>query len=134
MRSCLIVDGSVDERAAVEGAVRAAGKGVGEFHEAADAETALQVFRERKPDIVFLDMELAGDVRAGEGLGGLLRAMLAQRPHAPVVLLARASEPDVVGAMNLGAIAALRRPLSADAVKQVLESIEPERARMDYFA
>ena len=140
MRSCLIVDDSETARLTVAAAVRAAGKGVREIHQAEDPETALKLFREREPDVVFLDMMLAGDdVHAADSEPargvGLLRSILAHRPDVPVVVVTGlpGSQPDVVDAISLGAVAALRKPVRAEEVKFVLESIEPDRSRMDYF-
>lgn len=141
MRSCLIVDDSATARRTVQAAVRAAKKGVDQFHEAEDPATALKLFAERAPDVVFLDMMLAGDdVHAPDSEPargvGLLRSMLAQRPDVPVVVVTglSGSQPDVVDAISLGAIAALRKPIRAEDVKYVLDSIEPDKYTTDYFA
>jgi len=121
-------------------AVRATRK-VEHVHEAGDPQAALKVFEEEKPDIVFLDMMLAGDAardpegESAKGLG-VLRSMLASRPHTHVVVVTGlpSSQPDVVDAISLGAIAALRKPVKAEEVKYVLDSIEPDKPGMDYFA
>lgn len=141
MRSCLIVDDSATSRRSVLAAVRAARKGVQEFHEAEDPETALKLFAEMEPDIVFLDMMLAGDdvhqpdSEPARGVG-LLRSMLEKRPDVPVVVVTGlpGTQPDVVDAISLGAVAALRKPVRLDEVRYVLESIAPDRTTMDYFA
>ena len=126
MRSCLIVDADESARASVVDAVRAASKGLREFHEAVDAEGALRIFEAEKPDVVFLDVTHLG----------LLHAMLAARPTVHVVLVTGSTgvQPSMVDAISLGAIAALRKPVREEEVKFVLESIDPEKARRDYFS
>lgn len=141
MRSCLIVDDSASARLAIAAAIRAARKGVTDLHEAEDPKTAMALFETHKPDVVFLDMMLAGDDphapddKPARGLG-ILRSMLAARPDLPVVVVTglSSSQPDVVDAISLGAIAALRKPVKPDEVKYVLDAIEPDKSSMDYFA
>lgn len=140
LRSCLIVDDSPTSRRLVAAAVRAARKGVTEFHEADDPEAALRILSQNSPDVVFLDMMLAGDdVHVPDGAPargvGLLRQILAKRPELPVVVVTGLApgQPDVVDAISQGAIAALRKPVRADEVRFVLESLEPDRHAMDYF-
>lgn len=141
MRSCLIVDDSATVRRTLAAAVRAAQKGIDRVHEAEDPESAMKLFDEHDPDIVFLDMMLAGDDiddtdgKPAKGLG-VLRSMLAARPETPIVVITGlpGSQPDVVDAISLGAIAALRKPLKPEEVRFVLDSVEPDKTRMDYFA
>lgn len=139
MRSCLIVDDSEPARRTVEAAVRAAKKGVDQFHDAEDAATALRLFEERAPDLVFLDMMLAGDdVHAPDPAraSGLLRAMLDRRPDVAVVVVAGpiGPQPDVVDAISLGAIAALRKPIQPAEVKHVLDALAPDTFGTDFYA
>ncbi|HUR68277.1 MAG TPA: response regulator [Candidatus Thermoplasmatota archaeon] len=141
MRSCLVVDDSATVRRTIAAAIRAARKGVQEVHEAEDPAAALALFESQKPDVVFLDMMLAGDDphapddQPARGLG-VLRSMLALRPDLPVVVVTGLanSQPDVVDAISLGAVAALRKPVKPEEVKYVLDAIEPDASRMDYFA
>lgn len=111
------------------------------MHEAGDPSAAMQSFELNKPDLVFLDMMLAGDAARdpdGESAQGLtvLRSMLASRPETHVVVITGlpSSQPDVVDAISLGAIAALRKPVKAEEIKYVLDSLQPDKAGMDYFA
>lgn len=140
VRSCLIVDDSPTVRRALAAVIRGAGKGFRDVHEAEDPDSALKIFEEHKPEVVFLDMMLAGDAardHEGESAQGLsvLRKMLASRPDTHIVVITGlpSSQPDVVDAISLGAIAALRKPLKPEEVKYILESIAPEKGRMDYF-
>lgn len=124
----------------VAAAARAAQKGLREFHEAETIDIALRIFEDSKPDIVFLDMMLAGDDphapddQPARGLG-VLKAMLAKRPDLPIVIITglSGSQPDVVEAISAGAIAAIRKPIKPEEIKYVLDAIEPDRAAMDYF-
>lgn len=141
MRSCLIVDDSPTVRRAVAAAIRAAKKGIDQVHEADGVDTALIEFEKHKPDVVFLDMMLAGDAARdpdGESAKGLkvLRSMLEKRPETHIVVITGlpASQPDVVDAISLGAIAALRKPVKPEEIKYVLDNIAPEKPGMDYFA
>lgn len=140
MRSCLIVDESAIDRQTVVEAVRGARHGIMEFHEADGAVQALQLFDAHRPDVVFVDMALAADEgpakdgRAAMGRG-VLRALLARSPSTPVVVMTGilGPQPEVVEAISLGAIAALRKPVKPEEVKFVLGSIEPDKPSMDYF-
>lgn len=139
MRACLIVDDSPTVRRAVAAAVRATRK-VEEVHEAGDPAAAMQMFEAERPDIVFLDMMLAGDAARdpdGDSAKGLqvLRSMLESRPDTHVVVITGlpASQPDVVDAISLGAVAALRKPVKPEEIRHVLDNLQPDRPGMDYF-
>lgn len=140
MRSCLIVDDSATIRQVLSRAVRAARKGIVDVHEAGDPRSALEAFDRAKPDVVFLDMMLPGDDprapddKEAQGMT-VLRTILARRPeqHVVVVTGLAPNQPDVVDAISLGAVAALRKPVRPEEVRMVLDAIEPDRAAMDYF-
>lgn len=139
MRACLIVDDSPTVRRAVAAAVRATRK-VEEVHEAGDPTAAMQMFEARKPDVVFLDMMLAGDGARdpdGDSAKGLevLRSMLEKNPDTHVVVITGlpASQPDVVDAISLGAVAALRKPVRPEEIRHVLDNLQPDKPGMDYF-
>lgn len=140
MRSCLIVDDSVTIRRVLSAAVKKAGKGIETVYEAHEPGAAVRAFIEHKPDVVFLDMMMAGDDpkapndKDAAGLG-VLKAMLRERPDTPIVIVTGLSgtQPELVEAISLGAAAALRKPVTAEDIKRVLDHISPDSPRMDYF-
>jgi len=140
MRSCLIVDDSATIRHVLVDHIRGARKGIADIYEAADPTAAMQMFRDKEPDVVFLDMMMAGDDpknpdgKDAAGLG-VLKSMLAEKPDIPIVIVTgmSGSQPELVEAISLGAAAALRKPVSGDDIRRVLDHLAPDKERMDYF-
>ena len=102
-----------------------------EVFTALDGYTGLQMFNERKPDLVILDLTLSGI----PGLD-LFREMRRTRPNVPVIMLtSRSEEIDRVLGLELGADDYVTKPFStrelAARVRAVLrrsEHREPEQA------
>lgn len=142
MRSVLVVDDSATIRFALARALRALRGPSVEVHEAEDPTRALKVFRDLRPDVVFLDMVFPDDGGATQpdrekeeaGLQ-VLKDMLRERPDVPIVLVTGlpTNHPDVVDAVNLGATASLRKPLKIEEVRAVLELVDPDDDRTDYI-
>lgn len=144
MKSCLIVDDSATIRMAIARAVHAARGGGVEVMEAEDPSRAMKLFRDARPDVVFLDMVFPDEVdstspdrtddKPEAGLA-LLRDMLRERPGVPILLVTGlpGNHPDVVDAVNLGAAGWMRKPIRPDDVRVALESLDPQGSGMDYI-
>jgi DNA-binding response OmpR family regulator len=87
---------------------------------AADASTALTLARRAEPDLILLDLTLPG----GDGFLVLERMKhLATLAHVPVVAVsARAREPNESRARELGAVAYVEKPFTADQLMGAVES------------
>ncbi|MCA1812701.1 MAG: response regulator [Halobacteriales archaeon] len=129
MTRFLIVDDSRTARMTLAAAIRNASHGA-DVREAEDAQAAMDVFVEDRPEVVFLDMML--DDSAGQGGLGALRAMLDARPEARIVLVTalQPDHADVVKAVSLGAFGHLGKPIRTEAVRKILAVVEAEAGRM----
>lgn len=127
MARYLLVDDSPTVRLTLAASIRNARKGVVEFSEAGDVTAALKEFKDRKPDVVFLDMMLA---KGDSGLKAM-RAMLELNPSTKIVLITGLAHdhPDVVQAIAGGAFAYLPKPARTEAVRKILNDIETEAGR-----
>lgn len=127
MARYLVVDDSPTVRLTLAAAIRHVRPFGSEVVEAADAQTALRAFRDASPDVVFLDMMLAG---GDKGLD-VLRTMLKERPDSKVVLVTglAAEDPEVRNAIMEGAFAHLQKPTRSEAVRKVLNEVEEESGR-----
>jgi DNA-binding response OmpR family regulator len=87
---------------------------------AADASTALTLARRAEPDLILLDLTLPG----GDGFLVLERMKhLATLAHVPVVAVsAQAREPNEARARELGAVAYVEKPFTADQLMGAVES------------
>lgn len=123
----LVVDDSPTVRLTLAAAIRHVRPFGTEVLEASDAKGALQRFTDGKPDVVFLDMMLAGN---DKGLD-VLRAMLKARPEAKVVLITGlpAEDPEVRKAIMEGAFAHLQKPIRGELVRKALNEVEEESGR-----
>jgi two-component system, chemotaxis family, chemotaxis protein CheY len=125
---CLVVDDSETVRMMVTNQIQRA-KESHEVLEAADGATALDLFLEQSPDVVFLDMGLGG-----QGPGGLdlVRRMLAERPGTNIILVTALAQehPDVLQALSLGAFGYLRKPVRASQIQSALHDIEDETGHL----
>lgn len=121
----LIVDDSRTSRGHLAGLLRAASQGKAELLEAGTLDEALDAFASKRPDIVFLDMQL--DLMTDGQPGGstglvVLDAMLRERPEARVVLVTSLPDdhPDVVEAFDRGARELVPKPVERSAIEGVL--------------
>ena len=135
VRTCLVVDDSRTIRVALAQAIRLTwGKDV-EILGAEDDDKAWDIFLGTKGlDVVFLDMVMPGETETAVGLE-LLRDMAEERPEVPVVIVSGLphGHPILVQAVSLGAVAHLSKPVRADDVRRVLESLRPQDGRFGYI-
>src|SRR5262245_15291046 len=96
-----------------------------EVAEASDGNLALQLMHEREFDVVLLDLRMPQ-------FGGMetLERLREEGSQVPVVVVtAHGSIRDVVGALKLGAVDFVAKPLSPDALRTVVREAAPTRAR-----
>ncbi|MBI3725732.1 sigma-54-dependent Fis family transcriptional regulator, partial [bacterium] len=92
-----------------------------------DEATALERFRDRRPDIVLQD------IRMGE-IGGieLLRRFKSISPAVPVIVItAHSTWDNAVAAMRLGAYDFVKKPFDNDAIREVVARALAQRASFD---
>ena len=112
----LIVDDSSVMRKIVERSLRSAGMDLSEVLEAGNGAEGLAVIAEQKVDLILSDINMPV-------MNGLeFVRQLAQMPNAagvPVVMITtEGSESNVVQALSLGAKGYIRKPFTADQVKE----------------
>ena len=112
----LIVDDSSVMRKIVERSLRSAGMDLSEVLEAGNGAEGLAVIAEQKVDLILSDINMP----VMDGLEFVRQ--LAQMPNAagvPVVMITtEGSESNVVQALSLGAKGYIRKPFTADQVKE----------------
>lgn len=114
----LIVDGSPVMRRIIERSLRLAGLELGEVVEAADGTEALAATQQREFDLILTDLNLG----APDGLELLrqLRQAEATRTVPVVIITSQAGEAHVLEALTLGARGYIRKPFTADQVKEYI--------------
>ena len=114
--TALIVDDSSVMRKIVERALRQAGLAIKEVYEASNGVEALDVLRQKRVDLILSDINMPN-------MDGLefLRQMRAQQmaPGVPVVMITtEGSEDQVREAIVAGAQGYIRKPFTAEQVKE----------------
>jgi DNA-binding NtrC family response regulator len=96
-----------------------------EVAEASDGKLALELMHEREFDVVLLDLRMPQ-------FGGMetLERLREEGSQVPVVVVtAHGSIPDVVGALKLGAVDFVAKPLSPDTLRTVVREAALAQAR-----
>ncbi|HVA63543.1 MAG TPA: response regulator [Terriglobales bacterium] len=117
-KTILIVDGSPVMRRVVERSLRLAGLEAQQVYEAGDGNEALSLAQQHLPDLILTDLNLAGM----DGLQ-LLRQLREAEPtrEVPVVIItSQAGETHVLEALELGARGYIRKPFTADQVRDYI--------------
>ncbi|HVB40281.1 MAG TPA: response regulator [Terriglobales bacterium] len=114
----LIVDGSPIMRRVIERALRLAGIDLGQIVEATDGTEALALTQQRHFDLILTDINL-------QGINGLellrqLRQAEATSTVPVVIITSEAGESHVLEALSLGAQGYIRKPFTADQVKEYI--------------
>lgn len=116
----------VDDGAAIRALMQAYLKRLGyeDVTLAANVEEGLARFRERPPDVVFLDL-----VIGGENGGTFAERAFAERPDVTIVVMTAhpSTHPDVVSLVALGARDYLPKPLQLHRLSGVLEHVAEDR-------
>jgi two-component system, chemotaxis family, chemotaxis protein CheY len=120
----LVVDDSAAIRKILQRVLRQTGMAINEIHEAGDGQEALKLLRARRIDLVLTDINMP----RMDGLE-LLAAIKGSSEWAavPVVMITtEGGEAKVAEAVRLGAAAYVRKPFTADQIKDKLAGlIEP---------
>ncbi len=117
----LIVDDSAAIRKILRRVLVQAEVPVGQVHEAGDGEEALQVLQKEKIDLVLTDINMP----KMDGLEFLRRIkQIAGFEHLPVVMITtEGSKAKVLEAVKLGAAGYVRKPFTADQIKEKLAGL-----------
>jgi two-component system chemotaxis response regulator CheY len=117
----LVVDDSAAIRKILQRVLRQTGMAIRTIHEAGDGQEALQVMNAQKVDLVLTDINMP----KMDGLQ-LLAAVKASPNwrHVPVVMITTEGGETKVGeAVKLGAAGYVRKPFTADQIKEKLAGI-----------
>ncbi len=111
----LIVDDEEDMRALVRATIEIANEGLKVAGEASDGDTAINIVREQRPEVVVLDQRMPGS----SGLD-TARRILSEHPDQAIVLFSSFLDRDVINtAEHLG----VRMCLSKDEIRSLPEVI-----------
>jgi len=117
----LVVDDSAAIRKILQRVLRGTGMAIRTIHEAGDGQEALEVLNAHKVDLVLTDINMP----KMDGLQ-LLASMKgsAQWRHVPVMMITtEGGETKVSEAVRLGASGYVRKPFTADQIKEKLAGI-----------
>ncbi|HEY7392014.1 MAG TPA: response regulator [Bryobacteraceae bacterium] len=117
----LVVDDSAAIRKILQRVLRQTGMAIQTIHEAGDGEEALQVLQSNKVDLILTDINMP----RMDGLA-LLAALKrsAEWANVPVVMITtEGGETKVAEAVKLGAAGYVRKPFTADQIKEKLAGI-----------
>jgi two-component system chemotaxis response regulator CheY len=117
----LVVDDSAAIRKILQRLLRQTGMSIGAIHEAGDGQEALEILDKQNIDLVLTDINMP----KMDGLQ-LLAAVKSspERRHVPVVMIAaQGGELRAAEALRMGASGYVRRPFSADQIKEKLAGL-----------
>lgn len=117
-KTILIADGSPVMRRVVERSLRLAGLEAQQVYEAGDGQEALNLAQQHIPDLILTDLNLAG--MDGLQLLRKLRETEAIREVPVVIITSQAGEAHVLEALELGARGFIRKPFTADQVRDYI--------------
>jgi two-component system chemotaxis response regulator CheY len=117
----LVVDDSAAIRKILQRVLRQTGMSIRTIHEAGDGHEALTLLEAEKVDLVLLDINMPK--MDGLQLLAALKASARWR-HIPVVMITtEGGETNVSEAVRLGAAGYVRKPFTADQIKEKLAGI-----------
>lgn len=117
-KSVLIADGSLVMRRVIERSLRLAGLEPQQVYEANDGNEALALAQQHKPNVILTDLDLAGL----DGMA-LLRQLKQseETQNLPLVFItSQAAEAQVTEALELGARGYIRKPFTAEQVRDYI--------------
>lgn len=115
----LIVDDSLAIRKILQRTLRQAGFALGTVYEAGDGKEALEVLRSHKVNLVLTDVNMPN--MDGLQFLGEVKANDATRDLPVFVVSTEGGQSKVIEAVRLGASGYLRKPFTADQIKERLE-------------
>ncbi len=114
----LVVDDSAAIRKILQRVLRQTGMSIGAIHEAGDGQEALQTLAAQKVDLVLSDINMPK--MDGLQLLASLRASAEWRNIPVVMITTEGGEMKVAEAVKLGASGYVRKPFTADQIKEKL--------------
>jgi two-component system, chemotaxis family, chemotaxis protein CheY len=126
-RDVLVVDDSAAIRKILQRVLHQTGMAIGTIHEAGDGQEALEVLQRVRPGLVLTDINMP----KMDGLQFLaaMKAVEAWRDIPVVMITTEGGEAKVGEAVRLGAVGYVRKPFTADQIKEKLSGIlEPARS------
>ena len=114
----LVVDDSAAIRKILQRVLRQTGMSIGTIYEAGDGQEALETLRKRKIDLVLSDINMPK--MDGLQLLASIRAEAAWRAIPVVMITTEGGESRVAEAVKLGAAGYVRKPFTADQIKEKL--------------
>jgi two-component system, chemotaxis family, chemotaxis protein CheY len=114
----LVVDDSAAIRKILQRVLRQTGMSIGNIHEAGDGQEALEKLRKQRIDLVMSDINMPK--MDGLQLLASLRASPEWRAIPVVMITTEGGETKVAEAVKLGASGYVRKPFTADQIKEKL--------------
>jgi len=123
----LVVDDSAAIRKILQRVLRQTGMAIGAIHEAGDGQEALEVLKKIRPGLVLTDINMPK--MDGLQLLAAMKETDAWRDIPVVMITTEGGELKVGEAVRLGAAGYVRKPFTADQIKEKLSGIvEPARS------
>jgi two-component system chemotaxis response regulator CheY len=123
----LVVDDSAAIRKILNRVLRQTGMAIGTIHEAGDGQEALDLLKIHRPNLVLTDINMPK--MDGLQLLAALKASDDWRPIPVVMITTEGGETKVAEAVRLGAAGYVRKPFTADQIKEkltgLLEPVQP---------
>jgi two-component system chemotaxis response regulator CheY len=114
----LVVDDSAAIRKILQRVLRQTGMAIGAIHEAGDGKDALEILKKQRIDLILTDINMPN--MDGLQLLAAVKSSPEQR-HVPVVMITtEGGETKVAEAVRLGASGYVRKPFTADQIKEKL--------------
>jgi two-component system chemotaxis response regulator CheY len=117
----LVVDDSAAIRKILQRVLRQTGMAIRTIHEAGDGQEALEVLGGQQVDLVLTDINMPR--MDGLQLLGALKSSPAWREIPVVMITTEGGETKVAEAVKLGAAGYVRKPFTADQIKEKLAGI-----------
>jgi two-component system chemotaxis response regulator CheY len=117
----LVVDDSAAIRKILQRVLRQTGMPIKDIHEASDGQQALEVMKAQKINLVLTDINMPN--MDGLQLLAALKASAEWSPVPVVMITTEGGEARVAEAVNLGAVGYVRKPFTADQIKEKLTGI-----------
>jgi two-component system chemotaxis response regulator CheY len=123
----LVVDDSAAIRKILNRVLRQTGMAIGTIHEAGDGQEALSLLKTHRPDLVLTDINMPK--MNGLQLLAALKGSDDWRSIPVVMITTEGGETKVAEAVRLGAAGYVRKPFTADQIKEklagILEPVQP---------
>src|SRR5271166_5046139 len=122
----LVVDDSAAIRKILQRVLRQTGIAIRTIHEAGDGQQALEVLKAQRIDLVLTDINMP--VMDGLQLLATIKSTPSWKPIPVVMITTEGGEAKVSEAVKLGAAGYVRKPFTADQIKEKLTGLlEPIR-------